>query len=177
MAATAAGLGTLGQSSPLVSTMGGNGGVGVERQERMYPRLRGRSRSRIMYHLCKWCCDLAQWCAHRDRVDHALRGALLCAGCHHAGALAVCTHADAICTQQHCVRRVQHTHRRRPPYFQVLVAVAANDVRAPSWVVSIVPWRRGGPGTGKDKGVWDVGVPVPESCWLGYMTICILLFF
>ena len=49
------------------------------------------------------------------------------------------------------------------PYFQALVAVAANltDAYAPSWVVSITP--TGAEHGQDDAGVWDVGVPVPAS--------------
>ncbi|KAI0293753.1 hypothetical protein BC826DRAFT_1013908 [Russula brevipes] len=55
------------------------------------------------------------------------------------------------------------------PYFQALVAVAANDTgaHAPSWVVSITPSPPGeadaDPEQGQDQGVWDVGAPVPAS--------------
>lgn len=54
------------------------------------------------------------------------------------------------------------------PYFQALVAVAANrpDARAPSWVVSITPSaaEAGAEGEQQDNGgVWDAGVPVPAS--------------
>jgi hypothetical protein len=55
------------------------------------------------------------------------------------------------------------------PYFQALVAVAANhtDAYAPSWVVSITPNPSSTTGSGQgqddDAGVWDVGVPVPAS--------------
>ncbi|KAF8485928.1 hypothetical protein DFH94DRAFT_808184 [Russula ochroleuca] len=50
------------------------------------------------------------------------------------------------------------------PYFQALVAVAANSTgaRAPSWVVSITPSPTP-PGAGAETDAWDVGVPVPAS--------------
>jgi hypothetical protein len=97
-----------------------------------------------MHHLCKWCRDLARRCAHCDHVDQALQGALLCMGC---GALTARMRADAVHTRQHCIPLVWHTPHCRPPYFQALVTVAANDmgVRAPTcWVVPIMPWRKRG---------------------------------
>jgi hypothetical protein len=53
------------------------------------------------------------------------------------------------------------------PYFQALVAVAANHTgaRAPSWVLSITPSPSGaaGAGAGDETVAWDVGTPVPAS--------------
>jgi len=51
------------------------------------------------------------------------------------------------------------------PYFQALVAVAANrtGARAPSWVLSITPSPSGAAGTGAEMGAWDVDAPVPAS--------------
>ena len=48
------------------------------------------------------------------------------------------------------------------PYFQALVAVAANrtGARAPSWVLSITPEA---PAAGAETDAWDVGAPVPAS--------------
>ncbi len=52
------------------------------------------------------------------------------------------------------------------PYFQALVAVAANrpGARAPSWVVSITPTPTSPEaGAGAETVAWDVGAPVPAS--------------
>ena len=51
------------------------------------------------------------------------------------------------------------------PYFQALVAVAANrpGARSPSWVLSITPTPSGAAGAGAEMEAWDVGAPVPAS--------------